>query len=109
MRRAEILAGLVLLIALPHAEAAEEWRYCLAPAQAAHKVYISGLFQTNGAMDTVEAAFGRALSQLGVEHDGVQCPRAASQAALSAMQQYAIGFNHERGNRAVKLDWKPPR
>jgi hypothetical protein len=108
MRRATVITCLTLL-ALPRAAAAEEWRYCLAAAPAAHKVYMSGVFQTTGAMEALEAAFGRTLSQSGVEYNSVQCPRAESQAALAAMQQNAIGFNRELGNRAIKMDWKPPR
>jgi hypothetical protein len=108
MRRATVIACLTLM-ALPSAAAAEEWRYCLATAQAAHKVYLSSLFQTSTAMETIQVAFARSLAELGLEYDGVQCPRADSQASLSAMQQTAVGFNRDMGNRAVKLDWKPPR
>jgi hypothetical protein len=108
MRRIRLAAGLVLLI-VPGAAAAEDWRYCLAAVPAEHKVYISGMFQTGAPIETIQTAFGRTLTQLGVEYGGVQCPRADSQASLSAMQQTAIGFNRDVGNRAIKLDWKPPR
>lgn len=108
MRRIKIAAGLVLLMA-PGAAAAEDWRYCLAAVPTEHKVYISGVFQTSMPIETIQTAFGRTLNQLGLEYGAVQCPRADSQSALSAMQQTAIGFNREMGSRAVKLDWKPPR
>ena len=108
MRRIKLVAGLVLLMA-PGAAAADDWRYCLAAAPAEHKVYMSGTFQSSAPIETVQTAFGRTLSQLGVEYGSVQCPRADSQATLSAMQQTAVGFNREMGNKPVRLDWKPPR
>ncbi len=109
MHLAKPATVVILLAALPGAAAAEEWRYCLAPAQASHKVYLSDPFPTNAPMESLEAAFGRSLNQIGAGYDSIQCPRADSQTALSAMQQAAIGFNRDRGNKAVKLDWRPAR
>ncbi len=109
MRAAWVAASLALAIMVPRVAAAEDWRFCLAPARAQHKVFLSGSFQTSAAMETLESDFAEELDRRGIAHDEVQCPRGGDRGAIAEMQQYAIGFNREMGNGVVRLDWRPPR
>jgi hypothetical protein len=86
---------------------AEDWRYCLAPQRAEHKVYISGPFFTIKSMERLQDEYGNALSRAGVRHGAVQCPRGDEQ-SIAVMRQQAARFNRESGNTVVEFDhWSP--
>jgi hypothetical protein len=103
----QFLIGWIVMLGTVGAAHAE-WRYCLAPAEAARKVYLSGPFRTDAAMGAIETAFDQALTQAGIAHNRTQCPRADSESAIDAMRSHAISFNREFfGRAAVEISWTP--
>jgi hypothetical protein len=100
-------AGLGLMVAVSQTALAADWQYCLAPSYTEHKVYISAPFPASGAWGSPDSALDRMLSQSGVGHDDVQCPRAGDEPSIVVMRQDAISFNHAAGNEIVNLNWKP--
>jgi hypothetical protein len=102
-----VLLALALTVVLPQIAAAEDWRYCLAPSHAEHKIYVSMPFATTMAMDAAESQFGRALTGSGLRYDDVQCPQSDSESGALAMQRHAIGMNHELGIQVIDTRWKP--
>jgi len=98
---------LALMIAVPQLASAADWRYCLAPSHAEHKIYLSPPFPATMSMDDAETQFARTLSKSGDHFDDVQCPRGDGQTAALTMQQHAITVNRELGNEVINLTWKP--
>jgi hypothetical protein len=101
------LLALALTILIPQLAQAGDWRYCLAPSQAEHKIYMSPPFSATMPMDDAESQFGRTLSRSGLRFDDVQCPRSDNETAALTMQQHAIVTNRELGNDVINLRWKP--
>lgn len=101
------LLALALTLLLPQMAQAGDWRYCLAPAHAERKIYMSPPFPATMPMDDAESQFGRTLSRSGLHFDDVQCPRSDNEAAALTMQQHAIFINRELGNEIINLRWKP--
>jgi hypothetical protein len=96
-----------LAIALAQSAQAGDWRYCLAPSHAEHKIYMSPPFPATVSMDEAEAQFGTLLSRGGRHFDDVQCPRSDGKAGIITMQRHAIAVNREFGNKIVNIRWKP--
>jgi len=88
---------------------AAEWRFCIAPSNQDHKIYMTTPFPTGTAMETLETGFHKALEQAGHRHDSVQCPTGAGEQAVRAMRQHAGEFNLQLGNEVVAVDWRSPR
>jgi hypothetical protein len=88
---------------------AGEWRYCLAPSQAEHKIYMTAPFSVNAGADDSEARFDDALGGMHLRHDDVQCPHSNDEASAVADKQYAVEFNRKSGNQVVNLRWPPDR
>lgn len=105
--RAFLASAFLALTLLPRTALAEDWRYCLAPSHAGHKIYMSPPFLATVSMDDAESQFGRTLGRLGLRFDDVQCPRSDGEAAALTMQQHAISVNRELGNEIISLPWKP--
>ncbi|HTV34881.1 MAG TPA: hypothetical protein VMF12_00495 [Xanthobacteraceae bacterium] len=105
--RALFVPALLTVALLSQKALAEDWRYCLAPSHAEHKIYISPPFPATVSMDDAESQFGRTLSRSGVRFDDVQCPRSDDQTGALAMQQHAISVNRELGNQVIDLRWRP--
>jgi hypothetical protein len=103
----KMLAGLAFCMAAAQAALAADWQYCLAPSHTDHKVYVSRPFPSSAAWGSPDSALDRKLSQSGIVHDVVQCPRADDERSIAVMRQEAISFNHLAGNQIVNLDWKP--
>jgi hypothetical protein len=101
------LFALALTVLIPQMAQAGDWRYCLAPSHAEHKIYISPPFPATISMDEAESQFGRTLSRSGLHFDDVQCPRSNGETAALTMQQHAIVLNRELGNQIINLRWKP--
>jgi ABC-type sugar transport system substrate-binding protein len=101
------LLALALAVLLPQSAAAEDWRYCLAPSHADHKLYVSMPFAATMSMDAAESQFGRALFKMGLHYDDVQCPQSDSETGAVAMQKHAISINHELGMQVINMPWKP--
>ena len=86
---------------------AEDWRYCLAPLHAEHKVYMSAPFFTTKSMERLQDEFANALSRAGLRHDAVQCPRGNEQ-SIATMRVQAVRFNRDSGNAVVEFNrWNP--
>ncbi|HLH87048.1 MAG TPA: hypothetical protein VKX28_01215 [Xanthobacteraceae bacterium] len=102
-----IAAAGALVTLLAGAARADDWRYCLAPLHAEHKVYMSAAFPTVKSMERLQDEFGNALSRAGVRHGAVQCPRGDEQ-SIEAMRTQATRFNRESGNTVVEFNrWNP--
>jgi hypothetical protein len=100
-------AGLIVNIAGLQFAAAAEWRFCIAPSNPEHKIYMTAPFLAATPMDAMESGFHQALDRSGRRHDGVQCPTGANEQAVRAMRQHADEFNRQMGNEVVPVDWKP--
>ena len=102
------LAAAGALIALAAGPArADDWRYCLAPLHAEHRVYMSVAFPTAKSMERLQDEFGTALARAGLRHGAVQCPRGDEQ-TIQIMRTQATRFNRESGNTVVEFDrWSP--
>jgi hypothetical protein len=101
------LIALALTLLLSRIATAEDWRYCLAPSHADHKIYVSTPFPATMSMDAAESQFGRALTHSGLRYDDVQCPQSDSESGALAMQRHAMGINHEQGIQVIDTRWKP--
>jgi len=103
-----IIAAASVLLALAAGQArAADWRYCLAPQRAEHKVYMSTAFPTTKSMERLQDEFAGALARAGVRHGAVQCPRGDEQ-SIEIMRLQAMRFNRESGNAVVDFDrWNP--
>ena len=99
----KIFLGVALIATSSQAALATDWQYCLAPSQADHKTYMSGIFRARGTVYDADNAFEQMLNQGGLRHDVVQCPRADDERSIITMQQYAISFNRGNGNTIVHL------
>jgi hypothetical protein len=101
------LLALALTVLLPTFAVAEDWRYCLAPAHAEHKIYMSMPFAATISMDAAESQFGRVLTRMGLRYDDVQCPHSDDESEALAMQRHAISINRELGIQVINTHWKP--
>jgi hypothetical protein len=105
LRTIAAAGAIVALLAGP--ARADDWRYCLAPLHAEHKVYVSAAFPTVKSMERLQDEFGNALARAGVRHGAVQCPRGDEQ-SIQVMRLQATRFNRESGNTVVEFDrWTP--
>ena len=86
---------------------AAEWRFCIAPANPEHKIYVTAPFLATTSMEAMESAFGIALDRAGRRHDSVQCPTGANEQAVRVMRQHSDEFNRQMGNEVVPVDWRP--
>jgi hypothetical protein len=98
---------IALTIAVPQLASAADWRYCLAPSHAEHKVYMTPPFATAIAVDDAESELGHMLSRSGLRYDDVQCPRSDDESSVLDMQQHAVAMNRQLGNQVINLRWKP--
>jgi hypothetical protein len=87
--------------------AAAEWRFCIAPANQEHRIYVTQPFPATIPMEVMENGFHQALERAGRRHDSVQCPIGPSEQAVLAMRQHADDFNRQMGTEVVPIDWRP--
>jgi hypothetical protein len=107
LARHHLALGVMAIVTTSQAARAE-WRYCLAPEESAHKVFLSDPFPVEAETGAIETIFERRLIQAGVPHDRVSCPRADTAQQIAAMRNHAIEFNREFLDRtAVELHWAP--
>jgi hypothetical protein len=102
-----ILFMVSLLMASASSADAGVWRYCLAPSQTDHKIYISAPFSVSAEPDDSESRFEDALARLHFRHDDVQCPHSNDETSAVADKQHAIEFNRRSGNQIIDLHWTP--
>ena len=100
-------AGLIINLAGLQFAAAAEWRFCIAPANQEHRIYMTAPFLTASSMEATESGFHQVLDRSGRRHDSVQCPTGATEQAVRAMRQHADDFNRQMGNDLVPVDWRP--
>jgi hypothetical protein len=100
-------AGLIINIAGLQFALAAEWRFCIAPSNQEHKIYLTAPLLTGTSMETMESGFHQVLDRSGRRHDSVQCPTGANEQAVRAMRQHADEFNRQMGNEIISIDWKP--
>jgi hypothetical protein len=106
-RSMRALLALLLTVLIPQIATAEEWRYCLAPSHADHKVYMSMPFAATMSMDSAESQFGRTLTRSGLHYDDVQCPQSDSESSAVTMQRHAVSMNREIGIQVINMPWRP--
>jgi len=104
LRTALVIAALAG--AIPQAAMAE-WRYCLAPSDKEHKVYLSSAFATTADAWSTDNSFEKVLERDHLQFDDVQCPRADDEGSIIAMLQHAVGYNREIGRKIVFVQWQP--
>jgi hypothetical protein len=102
-----IIIGFVSLFAVMQPATAAEWRYCLAPSNADHKIYFSTVFKTSVGFGSPDNSFDEALIQAGLRHDEVQCPRAGDENSIMVMLQDAVSFNNNIGRQVIYMRWEP--
>jgi hypothetical protein len=100
-------AALFIQLAGLQFAAAAEWRFCIAPSNPEHKIYMTAPFLAGTSMEAMEASFHLALDHAGRRHDSVQCPTGANEQAVRAMRQHADDFNRQMGNEVIAVDWRP--
>ena len=100
-------AGLIINIAGSQFALAAEWRFCIAPSDQEHKMYMTNPFLIGTSMGSLERDFDQLLHRWGRFHDSVQCPTGANEQAVRAMHEYAEVFNQRIGKMVVVIDWKP--
>jgi len=109
MTLTRVVACFALMMVIPRIALAGDWQYCLAPAHAEHKVYISAPFPEVGASGIADRRFKRRLEQIGIQYDDVQCPRAGDETAIMVMRRHAINLNKYFGNTVIAIssdaDW----
>jgi hypothetical protein len=101
------IVALTILIAFSQTASAAEWRYCLAPSEAEHKVYFSGAFTASANSSSADSSFDQALIQAGLSHDAVQCPRADDENSIMTMLQDAVTYNKKVGRKIMYVHWEP--
>jgi hypothetical protein len=102
-----VIAALFAVITVSQSASATEWGYCLAPSNVEHKIYFSAVFATSSEISSMDGSFDEALTQAGLRHDEVQCPRAGDENSIMAMFQDAISFNKKIGRRVIYVRWEP--
>ena len=102
-------AGAALIVSIGGLQfaAAAEWRFCIAPSNPDHKIYMTAPFLSGTPMETMETGFHQVLDRSGRRHDSVQCPTGANEQTVRVMRQHADDFNRQMGNEVVPVDWKP--
>jgi hypothetical protein len=95
------------MISVPQLAWAGDWRYCLAPSEHDHKIYMTAPFPETAAAGDPESQFRRTLSWSGLVYDVVQCPLNDNEPAALEAQQQAINYNRKLGNQIVSMKWKP--
>ena len=100
-------AGLLIYSAGLQLAFAAEWRFCIAPFNQEHRIYMTAPFLTATPMETMESGFHQLLDRSNRRHDSVQCPTGANEQAVRAMRLHADEFNRKMGNEVVPVDWKP--
>jgi hypothetical protein len=86
---------------------AAEWRFCIAPSNQEHKIYMTAPFSTSPSMETMENDFHQLLDRSNLRHNSVQCPTGANEQAVRAIRQHADDFNRQMGVEIIPIDWKP--
>jgi ABC-type sugar transport system substrate-binding protein len=99
--------GLAAVVAALASAQAAEWRFCIAPANQDHRIYMTAPFLTSVSMEMMESGFHQALERANRRHDSVQCPTGPGELAVRAMRQHADDFNRQLGTEVVPVDWKP--
>lgn len=100
------LASLLLAsLLLRNTAKAADWSYCVAPADAENRIYISTPFAAVG--PRAEADFDDTLAKQHLPHDSVECARADDEAAAVVMRQHAIDVNRLWGRQVIDLRWRP--
>jgi hypothetical protein len=97
--RAIALIAFVLCLGTP--ARAADWGYCIAPADADNRIFISRPFPSDG--PKAEGEFEDSLDRRHLRHDAVECPRADDQATAVVMHQHAVDVNRLWGRQVVDI------
>jgi hypothetical protein len=101
------VALVLAALTLQRAAVAADWSYCVAPADAKNRLYVSLPFPAIG--PRAEARFDRTLARRRLPHDVVECPRADDEESAVVMRQHAIEVNRQWGRQVIDTHWRPRR
>lgn len=104
MRAPLIAIILIVLVPVGRGALAADWSFCIAPADAENRIYISRPFSLS--RSDSERRFDAALWARHLQHDSVQCPRADNEAAAFIMHQHAIEANREFRRQVIEMPWQ---
>ena len=99
MKPTQAAALILLLTSVDVSARASDWSYCLAPAEADNRIYLSQPFPAGSVK--AEGEFNDLLAQRRLRHDSVQCPRTGDEASAIVMRQHAIDLNRSWGRQVV--------
>jgi hypothetical protein len=105
--KAAMALGLAMMVLHQTARGAE-WAYCIAPADAQNRIYVSNPFPVSAA-GAAEPGFDIALTEHRLPHDTVECARAENEAAAIIMRQHAVAVNRQWGRQVIDMPWRPLR
>jgi hypothetical protein len=96
MRR---LALAAVIVSLPEVvSAAPRWTFCVAAAENGADVWISDVFEADGAREKLEGAFRNAVERLGATGVDPQCPSPRDDKTVAVNAQIdAEAFNRKMG------------
>jgi hypothetical protein len=104
MKPTQAAALILLLTCIDVRALASDWSFCIAPAEADNRIYMSQPFPAGSAK--AEGEFNDLLTQRRLRHDSVQCPRADDEASAVVMRQHAIEVNRSWGRQVVDTPWR---
>jgi len=105
MKPKHALALAIAFLCVGPGAAAADWSFCIAPADAEKRIYISMPFPSIG--PKAESEFDDLLASRRLKHDSVQCPRADGETSALKMRQYAIDTNYKMGRQVSNIQWRP--
>lgn len=108
MRPKRAVTITLAMMVLQQTAHAAGWGYCVAPAEAQNRVYVSPPFPIS-APGTAEPGFDTRLAESHLRHDTVECARADSEAAAIIMRQHAVDVNRQWGREVIDVPWRPLR
>ena len=80
---------------------AADWGFCVAPADADNRIFISRPFPSTGSK--AEGDFEESLDRRRLRHDSVECPRADDEASAVVMRQHSVDVNRLWGRQIVDI------
>ena len=104
MKPTQAAALILLLTSIDVRALASDWSYCLAPAEADGRIYMTEPFPSGSVK--AEGEFNDLLMQRHLRHDTVQCPRANDEASIVVMRQHAIDVNRSSGRQVIDAPWR---
>ena len=104
MKPTQAAVLILLLTCIDVSARASDWSFCIAPADAENRIYMSQPFPSGSAK--AEGEFNNLLTQRRLHHDSVQCPRAGDEASAVVMHEHAVEVNRSSGRQVIDTPWR---